>query len=96
MPFDNPASTFMMKNLIENYFTFEEDGWEMRGLNSTLLMKNGYVKFSFLSKKVYSLKGKRYSVPSKFLDELRDKCFWNGGFIRDNSERRALPSKFPS
>jgi hypothetical protein len=44
MPFDNPASTFMMKTLVDNYFTVDEEGCEMRGLNSTLLMKNGYVK----------------------------------------------------
>ncbi len=44
MPFDNPASTFMMKTLLESYFTVEEKGLEIPGLNSTLLLKNGYVR----------------------------------------------------
>jgi len=44
MPLENPCSTFMMKTLVENYFTVEENGCEIPGLSSTLLMKNGYVK----------------------------------------------------
>jgi len=54
MPFDNPASTFMMKTLVDNYFTVEEEGCEMRGLSSTLLMKNGYVRVDFSPKFILS------------------------------------------
>ena len=63
MPLENPNSAFMMKTLIENYFTIEENGCEIPGLSSTLLMKNGYViviiliNFNFFRRlKIFSIK----------------------------------------
>jgi len=53
MPLDNPNSTFMMRTLIEKYFAVEENGTEIPGLSSTLLMKDGFVNQLFLLKNPY-------------------------------------------
>ena len=45
----NPNSTFMMRTLIEKYFAVEENGTEIPGLSTTLLMKDGFVSLLFLN-----------------------------------------------
>jgi len=44
MPVENPSTNFLMKTLIEKYFTIENSGCEIPDLESVLLMKNGFAK----------------------------------------------------
>jgi len=53
----------MMKTLVENYFTVEEKGCEIPGLNSTLLLKNSYVRVDFSPKFIFfKVKDIQYQV----------------------------------
>jgi len=47
MPVENSSTNFLMKTLVEKYFTIENSGCELPELESTLLMKNGFVRRNF-------------------------------------------------
>lgn len=46
MPYENPLASAMVRNLIKNYFTIGDYGYEIGDLACPLLMKNGFVRNS--------------------------------------------------
>lgn len=50
MPYDNPMAEYIIKPLIENYFSFGEDGYRTEEFDSVLLLSQGFVRETNLFK----------------------------------------------